>query len=162
MGVSSSWASPTRGDMFGYSSISGRPAGIDLVALTDARVAVWPGHQLRKLTNDDLGLATEAIDGMARQIEDMTRRLDGVIHQSSRQRVIQVLARYLDLFFGEPAVLSRSHLPSMVGTSREMTSRVIRQLEREGMVARVGRNGLQLLAPARLHEAATSPAEDRL
>ena len=152
----------TRGDMFGYSSISGRPAGIDLVALTDARVAIWPGHQFRKLTVDDLGLATDAIDGMARQIEDMPRRLDGVIHQSSRQRVIQVLARYLDLFFGEPAVLSRSHLPSMVGTSREMTSRVIRQLEREGMVARVGRNGLQLLAPARLHEAATSPAEDRL
>ena len=85
-----------------------------------------------------------------------------VIHQSSRQRVIQVLARYLDLFFGEPAVLSRSHLPSMVGTSREMTSRVIRQLEGEGMVARVGRNGLQLLAPARLHEAATSPREVRL
>lgn len=150
----------TRGDMFGYSSISARRAGVDIVALTDARVAVWPGHQLRKLTTDDLGLATDAIDGMADFIVDITERLDGFIHQNSRQRVVRVLARYSDLFFGEPAVLSRSHLPSLVGTSREMTSRVIRQLEREGMVARVGRNGLQLLAPARLHEAATSLVEE--
>lgn len=151
----------TRGNMIGYSSISGRRAGVDLVALTEVRVAVWPGHQLRKLATDDLGLATDAIDGLARFIEEITGRLDGVIHQNSRQRVVQVLARYSDLFFGEPAVLSRSHLPSLVGTSREMTSRVIRQLEREDMVARVGRNGLRLLDPARLHEAGTSPAEER-
>ena len=149
-----------RGDLFGYSSISARRAGVDLVALTDARVAVWPGRELRKLTTDDLGLATDAIDGLADFIVDITERLDGFIHHSSRQRVVRVLARYSDLFFGEPAVLSRSHLPSLVGTSREMTGRVIRQLEREGMVARVGRNGLQLLAPARLHEAATSLVEE--
>ncbi len=91
---------------------------------------------------------------MADFIVDITERLDEFVHQSSRQRVVRVLARYGDLFFGQPAVLSRSHLPSLVGTSREMTSRVIRQLEREGMVARVGRNGLQLLAPERLHDAA--------
>jgi len=151
----------TRGDMFGFSSISARRAGVDLVALTDVRVAVWPGHQLQRLTSDDLGLATDAIDGMADFIVDITERLDGFIHQNSRQRVVRVLARYGDLFFGQPAVLSRSHLPGLVGTSREMTSRVVRQLEREGMVARVGRNGLQLLAPERLHQAATSHEKRR-
>ena len=152
----------TRGDLFGFSSIAARRANVDLVALTEARVAVWPGHQLRRLATDDLGLATDAIDGMAGFIVDITERLDGFIHQNSRQRVARVLARYSDLFFGQPAVLSRSHLPSLVGTSREMTSRVIRQLEREGMVARVGRNGLQLLAPARLHEAATSLVDEAI
>jgi CRP/FNR family transcriptional regulator len=150
----------TGGDLFGFASISARRASVDVVTLTEARVAVWPGKLLRGLATDDLGLATDAIDGMARFIVDITERIDGFIHQNSRQRVIRVLARYSDLFFGHPAVLSRSHLPSLVGTSREMTSRVIRQLELEGMVARVGRNGLQLLAPARLHEAATSLVEE--
>jgi len=150
----------TRGNMFGFSSISARRAGVDLVALTGARVAVWRGQHVRKLATDDLGLATDAIDGMADFIVDITERLEGVIHQNTRQRVVRVLARYNDLFFGQPAVLSRSHLPGLVGTSREMTSRVIRELERDGMVARVGRNGLQLLAPARLHEAATSLVEE--
>ena len=150
----------TGGDLFGYSSFAARRATADVVALTEARVAVWPGKQLRGLATDDVGLATDVIDGMAGFIVDITERLDGFIHQHSRQRVVRVLARYGDLFFGQPAVLSRTHLPSLVGTSREMTSRVIRQLEREGLVARVGRNGLQLLAPARLREAATSLAEE--
>lgn len=41
----------------------------------------------------------------------------------------------------------------MVGTTREMTSRVLRELEREGLVMRVGRRGLHLRSPARLRRA---------
>jgi CRP-like cAMP-binding protein len=149
-----------RGDLFGYSSTAARRSPVDVVALTEARAAVWPGKLLRGLAADDPGLATDVIDGVARLILDITERIDGFIHQNSRQRVVRVLARYSDLFFGHPAVLSRSHLPSLVGTSREMTSRVIRQLEVEGVVARVGQTGLQLLAPARLYEAATSLVEE--
>ena len=47
-------------------------------------------------------------------------------------------------------MLTRSHLPGLVGTSREMTARVLRQLEREGTVERYGRTGLRLLRPDRL------------
>ena len=61
-----------------------------------------------------------------------------------------ILARHRELFFGEPAVLTRAHLPGLVGTSREMTGQVLRQLEREGTVARVGRTGLKLLRPDQL------------
>jgi CRP-like cAMP-binding protein len=80
----------------------------------------------------------------------LTEKLDGFLHQDSRRRVVGVLLRHRDLFFGDPPVLSRAHLPGLVGTSREMTGRVLRQLEREGTVARVGRTGLRLLDPARL------------
>jgi hypothetical protein len=45
-----------------------------------------------------------------------------------------------------------------VGTSREMTGRVIRQLEREGTIARVGRTGLRLLDPQRLDAASDLPS----
>jgi hypothetical protein len=37
-----------------------------------------------------------------------------------------------------------------VGTSREMTARVLRQLETEGTVERFGRAGLRLLRPDQL------------
>jgi CRP-like cAMP-binding protein len=67
--------------------------------------------------------------------------------------VLRVLARDRELFFCDPAVLNRTHLPGLVGTSREMTRRVLRQLEREGTLARVGSTGLQLLQPTRLEEA---------
>ena len=66
-------------------------------------------------------------------------RIEGFLHQDARRRVLRILARHRELFFNEPAVLSRSHLPGLVGTSREMTGRVLRQLEREGTIERVGR-----------------------
>lgn len=150
----------TRGDLFGYTSIATQRAGVDLVAVTEAQVALWPAGRLRPLAADDPGLALDVIDGMARFIVDITDRLDGFIHQDARRRVVRVLARYRNLFFDRPAVLSRAYLPSLVGTSREMTGRVLRDLERDGMVVRVGRTGLRLLSPARLQEAAASLAEE--
>ena len=88
----------------------------------------------------------------------MTEGIDGLLHQNARRRVIRVLLRHRDLFFGEPAVLTRAELPGLVGTSREMTGRVLRELEREGLIARVGRRGLRLLRPDRLELDAQAPA----
>jgi CRP-like cAMP-binding protein len=67
-----------------------------------------------------------------------------------------VLDLHADLFFSEPPVLRRTHLPALVGTSREMTGRVMRALESRGVVARVGRDRLDLLDPAGLAAAARS------
>jgi CRP-like cAMP-binding protein len=144
------------GDMFGFSSIASRPATVDLVALTTGEVATWSGSDLRPLAAGDSGLAMDVIDGMSRYMVNTIERVDGFIHQDARRRVLRVLAEYEDLIFGPSAVLSRTHLPGLVGTSREMTGRVLRRLEREGLIARVGRRGLKLLSPAGLHQAVAS------
>lgn len=141
------------GLLFGFSSISGSLASVDLVAVTPMTIAVWPGDEVRRLVPGDPGLTLDVVDGMARYIVNITDRFDGFIHQQARRRVVRVLADHEDLFFGQPPVLSRVHLPGLVGTSREMTGRVVRQLEREGMIARVGRRGLRLVSPERLHAA---------
>ncbi|HXI80206.1 MAG TPA: Crp/Fnr family transcriptional regulator [Verrucomicrobiae bacterium] len=134
-------------ELFGYSSIALVNTTVDMVALTDADVALWSGPELRALAGTDLGLALDAIDRLAGFANVITEKIDGFLHQDSRRRVIRILARHQDLFFGEPPVLARSDLPSLVGTSREMTGRVLRELEREGTLARVGRRGLRLLHP---------------
>jgi CRP-like cAMP-binding protein len=140
-------------------------ATVDLVAVTPTEVALWSGEELRPLVHDDGGLALDVVDSMAGYIVDISERIDRFIHQDARQRLLRVLAEYEDLFFGGAPVLSRVHLPGLVGTSREMTGRVIRELEREGMIARVGKRGLRLVSPAGLHQAirpasrgATNPA----
>jgi CRP-like cAMP-binding protein len=143
----------SRGDMVGFSSIASADTAADLVALTEGEVALWSGRDLRQLAAGDSGLALGIIDQMAEFLGISTERLDGFLYQDARRRVLRVLGQYKDLFFGEPAVLSRAHLPSMVGTTREMTSRVLRELEREGLVMRVGRRGLHLRSPARLRHA---------
>ena len=135
------------GDLFGFSAIASAHAPIDLVALTDCQAALWKGPEIRQLAATDSGFALAVIDWMANYLTTITEKVDGFLHQDARRRVVRILARHRDLFFAEPAVLSRSHLPSLVGTSREMTGRVLRQLEREGTLARVGRTGLRLLRP---------------
>ena len=87
---------------------------------------------------------------MAGSLHATIERIEGFLHQNARRRVLRILARHRDLFFSDPPILSRARLPSMVGTSREMTGRVLRQLEREGTVERVGRIGLRLLRPDQL------------
>ena len=144
-------------DLFGYSSIASTRTPVDLVALTDGQVLLWKGSDVRRLAASDPELALYVIDRMAEFLASITERVDGFLHQDARRRVIRVLNRHRDLFFVEPAVLSRSHLPSLVGTSREMTGRVLRELEREGSVARVGRTGLRLLRPDLLGEDIVPP-----
>lgn len=140
----------TPGMLFGFSSLAGSDAGVDLVAATPAEIATWPGHEVRTLVPTDPGLALDVIDGMARYIVGITDRIDGFVHQDARRRVLRVLDAYQDLFFGRDPVLPRSHLPGLVGTSPEMTRRVVRELEREGMIQRIGRRGLRLVSPERL------------
>jgi CRP-like cAMP-binding protein len=148
------------GELYGITAIASTISSIEMVALTDAAVAIWQGPQLRRLTAVDAALALDVIDRLSAFLSILTYKLDGFLHQDSRRRVIRVLARHRDLFFGDPPILARSHLPGLVGTSREMTGRVLRELERERMVARIGRTGLQLLDPDRLAFDAADLSQD--
>ena len=138
------------GNMFGWSGIKGAPSSVQLVALTVCEVAQWPGAEIRALVAADSAFGLVAIDSMAASLHETVERIDGFLHQDARRRVLRILARHQELFFSEPPVLTRGHLPGLVGTSREMTGRVLRQLEHEGTVKRVGRSGLRLLRPDQL------------
>lgn len=142
------------GDLFGYSSIAPVRSSVELVALTDSHIAQWPGQEIRALAAADPGLALDALDSIAASLHAMMERVEGFLHQDARRRVIRILSRHQDLFFGDPAILTRTDLPGLVGTSREMTGRVLRQLEREGIVKRFGRSGLRLLRPDRFEAGA--------
>lgn len=139
--------------LFGYSGIAAVASSVEIVAVTTCEVAQWTGAQFRSLVYDDPELALAAIDSMAGSLHATVERIEGFLHQNARRRVLRILARHRDLFFGDPPVLTRAQLPGLVGTSREMTSRVLRQLEREGTVARDGHQRLKLLRPELLEGA---------
>jgi CRP-like cAMP-binding protein len=138
------------GVLFGWSGLAAVPSSVELVALTRCEIAQWRGPEIRALAAADPGLALAAIDSMAWSLHQTVERIEGFLHQDARLRVVRILRHHRDLFFGETAVLTRSHLPGLVGTTREMTGHVLRQLEREGTIARVGRSGLKLLRPEQL------------
>jgi CRP-like cAMP-binding protein len=140
------------GAPFGWSGLAQATSSIEMVAHTECRVAQWSGVEVRPLAAGDPALALAAIDSMAGSLHQTIEQIEGYLHQNARLRVLRILGRYRDLFFDEPRVLTRADLPALVGTSREMTGRVLRQLEREGTIERYGRVGLRLLRPADLED----------
>ncbi len=143
------------GVLFGWSGLASVPSSVELVALTTCVVAQWPGSGIRAIVLADPALAAVAIDSMAWSLHQTVERIEGFLHQDARRRVVRILAQHRDLFFCELPILDRTHLPGLVGTTREMTGRVLRQLEAEGTIARVGRVGLRLLRPDQLQHGAT-------
>jgi CRP-like cAMP-binding protein len=135
-------------------ALASRPIGADAVAISRAEVARWPATAIRALGRADAGFAMDLNAQAMESYEAVLERLDGLLYQSALRRVARVLLRHADLFF-EDQVLTRAYLPTMVGTSREMTGRVLRALEAQGIVARTGRDRLSLLNPSRLELLAT-------
>ena len=144
----------TAGNLFGYSGVAACISSVEIVALTDCMVAQWPGSEIRELIAKDDAFALAAIDALAGSLHALMEQIEGFLHQDARRRVLRILARHRALFFCDPPVLNRAHLAGLVGTTQEMTRRVLRQLEREGAVAREGRSGLRLLRPDLLEAAA--------
>jgi CRP/FNR family transcriptional regulator len=143
-----------RGQLAAFLPLGARPAAADAVALTPTSVAFWRGPDVRMLAATDPGLAIDLLEHVLASLEGLVGRIDSLAYQDALRRVARVLHTNADLFFATAPVLTRSHLPTLVGTSREMTGRVLRLLESRSLVARVGRRGLRLLDPAGLEEAA--------
>jgi CRP-like cAMP-binding protein len=149
----------TRGGLAGILPLASRPASGDTVALTAGSAAVWQGDEIRTLASTDSGLGVDLLDHVLATFEGVVWRLDGMLHQASLRRVARVLLANAELFFVEPPVLTRADLPDVVGTSREMTGRVLRILESLHIVARVDRTGLRLLDAAGLEHLAESGSD---
>jgi CRP-like cAMP-binding protein len=138
------------GTLFGWSGVADASSSVEIVALTKCVVGQWPGSEIRELIRCDIELGLAAIDSMAASLHASMEGIEGFLHQDARRRVLRILARHRNLFFAQPPVLTRAHLAGLVGTTQEMTRRVLRQLEREGTLIREGRTGLRLLRPERL------------
>jgi len=138
------------GAPFGWSGLASATSSVEMIAHSDCQVALWSGIEVRPLAAGDPELALAAIDSMAASLHQTVEQIEGFLHQNARIRVLRILGRHRDLFFEDPPVLTRADLPALVGTTREMTGRVLRELEREGTVQRFGRVGLRLLRPEQL------------
>jgi CRP/FNR family transcriptional regulator, cyclic AMP receptor protein len=147
----------SRGDIGPFLSLLHRPSTAELIALSPSRVALWPGEDFQALAVVDAGLAIDLLSHVLLGFEEIVERLDGLLYQNALRRVARILLQHADLVFGDEAVVTRAYLPALIGTSREMTGRVLRQLESDGLVQRMGRHRLRLLdAPGLARAAAVS------
>jgi CRP/FNR family transcriptional regulator len=143
-----------RGDLAATMPFAFAPTAGDAIALVPTAAAFWGGPEVRSQAMADAGFAVDLLDQTLNGANELVERFESLRRQGSIKRVALVLYRYSDLFFEPEPVLTRAHLPKLIGTSREMTSRVLRALESRGIVARVGRDRLSLLDRGELARAA--------
>ena len=148
----------SRGRVAPFMPFAGRPAISDLLALSAGRIALWPSGDVQTLASEDPRFATDFLRHILLTVEEVVERMDGLLYQNALRRVARILDQHAAMVFGDEPVVPRAYLPALVGTSREMTGRVLRVLESDGVVERIGRKRLRLLDAGRLATIAAPPS----
>ncbi len=133
----------------------------ELVALTDGTWVTWDPRFVRALALQDPGLAVSLLDHSSDLSVVLNMRLDERSFESARQRLAAILTRYGKAIFDTPhPVAQRADLAAMIGTSRGMMYRALRELEADGLVERQPSGGVNVLDEERLARLVTVAAPD--
>ena len=133
----------------------------ELVALTDGSWATWDPGFVRGLAQEDGGLAVGILDQASDFGAVLNLRLDERSFQTARQRMAAILVRYGKAIFDTPhPVARRADLAAMIGTSRVMMGRALRDLEADGLVEREHGGGIRILDEERLAGLVTVASPD--
>ncbi len=138
------------------SLVDAGPRSADVVAMTDVGVLVLDAKDLGAAVQAQPRLAVMLISTLSARVRNLIDRLEQMAFSDSTRRVMRVLlniatAAYEDT--GVPVIEGVTHyeIATLAGTSRETASRVISQLQRDGIAATKGRRIVVDLI--RLHEA---------
>lgn len=154
-------ASP--GYLGGVQSISdpGADALYELIAMGEGAWATWDPTFVRELALKDAGLAVDLLDHSKDFTVVLNMRLDERTFESARQRMATILIRYGSVIFDTAhPVAERGDLAALIGTSRVMMYRALRELEAEGLVERERSGGIRILDEARLAQLVTVAAPE--
>jgi DNA-binding transcriptional ArsR family regulator len=133
----------------------------ELAALTDGTWATWDPRLVRQLALEDAGLAVDLLDLSADHSVVLDMRLDERSFENARQRLAVILIRYGKVIFDTPhPVARRADLAAMIGASRVMMYRALRELEDAGLVERQRGGGINILDEVGLARLVTIAAPD--
>jgi len=118
----------------------------ELVAMSNGIWATWDPRFVRDLALRDAGLAVGLLDLSSDFAVVLNMRLDERSFENARQRLATILTRYGKVIFDTPhPVAQRADLAAMIGTSRVMMYRALRELEASGLVERHRGGGINVL-----------------
>lgn len=139
---------------FGEMSLDGGPRSASIEALTPCKCALITRERIRERLAQDPDLAWELIQKIIYRARSATQTVRSMALKDSYSRLREVLEQLA----GEPdaqnhralkAGITHASLAKRIGTSREMVSKILRDLEAGGYLRSEGRNiHLQKRLPA--------------
>jgi CRP-like cAMP-binding protein len=150
-----------RHELVGLLALGPHRRAVNVVGLTDGRATTWAAEAVLALARRDAGLASDLLQHALHASERLLTRLEHVGFDPVARRLARLLWQRRDVLFdARRPLLTRPQLGDLAGATREMTDRVIRDLERDAVVRRIGRAGLVLVDPDALRELAGPDDDD--
>lgn len=126
------------GEFFGEMAlIDENPRSANIVTMEPCDVMVVGGDDFRNCLSHNSDLAMQIMRGLVRRLRDADHRIESLALVNVYGRVAQVLVQLADTSGETMAVnrrLTRQEIAQMIGASREMVSRVMRDLAAGGFV----------------------------
>ncbi|MFK8025379.1 MAG: Crp/Fnr family transcriptional regulator [Ilumatobacter sp.] len=145
----------TAGSLVGdLAALDGAPRSATITARSEVVVRVVSWQQMEALLIEHPAWAVSMLRDLATQFRALTERF-ALLSEDLRSRVVEVLTIHA-AETGDPAFRSsRQELAGWVGATREATTRVLRQLEAEGLV-RLGRGMVTVVDQRSLEESSSA------
>lgn len=124
--------------------VDASPRSADVIATTDIEVLTVEAKDLATVFGIQPELAIALVSTLSRRLRELIARLEGMAFHDATHRVMRVMLNVSTASYesrGVPVIEGLTHyeIATLAGTSRETASRVISNLQRDGVVATKGR-----------------------
>lgn len=124
--------------------VDASPRSADVIATTDIEVLTVEAKDLATVFRLQPELAIALVGTLSRRLRDLIARLEGMAFHDATHRVMRVMLNVSTASYearGVPVIEGLTHyeIATLAGTSRETASRVISNLQRDGVAATKGR-----------------------
>lgn len=126
-----------RGQCFGELALAGGQRDASVETMEETRCAIVPGTHLRALTLTTPAVAIFLVDVLIARVRDLSSTVKSLALENVYQRIARLLTESADFVEGEWVVrarLTHREIAECIGSSREMVSRVLKELTSGGYV----------------------------
>jgi CRP/FNR family transcriptional regulator len=120
---------------------------VRVVAEEDSVVVTIPARIMDELTNDFRSWKTFVMHTYQQRFDDLLRTIDGIAFRQLDVRLMELLQGRVRASGRSVVELSHQALAQELNTAREVVSRILKQMERKGLV-KLGRQRIEVLEPA--------------
>ncbi|NMG47245.1 cyclic nucleotide-binding domain-containing protein [Azoarcus communis] len=127
-----------QGELFGEMGMFGeQPRSASVVAVVAADLVMIAKHDFRELMQDNFEIAWRIMCNLAERLRNADRKIESLALMDVYGRVAGLLLEMSEDVDGESVVvrkISKQDIAKMIGASREMVSRVMKDLGQQGLI----------------------------
>ena len=132
-----------QGELFGEMGIFGeQPRSASVLAVTPADLVMIAKHDFRRIMQDNFEVAWRIMGNLAERLRNADRKIESLALMDVYGRVARLLLEMSEDVNGDAVVvrkITKQDIAKMIGASREMVSRVMKDLSTQGLIEETDR-----------------------